>query len=115
MRRAATLRSLPSGGTPIRPALAYAVRELRTAPAGRKILILLTDADFNGQQERPIVEQAERDGVLCIGVGVGADAMQIGNLFPAHHIAVADVSQLSERVCRTLADAVLAADGRHGN
>jgi len=84
------------GGTNFCVAFREALKQARETPAHKKLVVLLTDGDLNGQPrpEETLKEaQTERIDVVCVGVE-GADMGELKRIFGANAIFVPDIRRL---------------------
>ncbi len=71
--RFATLSSV--GGTPMAEAMMWAGRELLALNRPRRLLLVVTDADYASERGRHIVRLLGGVGVECAGVGIGVKSV----------------------------------------
>jgi hypothetical protein len=81
--------------------LLFAYQRLQERPEPRKLMIVISDGQPNGDADNLIqtVGRIERMGVRVIGIGVGADFVQ--QIYP-HAIVVADFRQTAEELLHIL-------------
>lgn len=81
--------------------LLFAFQRIRERPESKKIIIVISDGQPNGDAEHLIrtVEQVERMGVKVIGIGIGADFVR--QIYP-NAIVVSDFRQMAEELLQIL-------------
>ncbi len=97
-----------NGTTPLAPALIREVRKLLDFRTERRIMMVLTDGEPNGDGNlsdaehrricRDIVSQAERAGVEMVGLGIGVDVSRIFD----DSVTVMKIDELAKTVVRQL-------------
>ena len=88
----------PKGGTRIAPALEAAVAQLESAPAQRRIIVLVTDG-FVDQQPDPALEARltrARVELIALGVGPDADMAALARLVPPERGTILRVAEAAE-------------------
>lgn len=70
------ISGLPSGaGTSIYPAVADAVRAMRSVPLPNRHIVLLTDGqEWGSPQYEPLLDQMRAEGITLSAIGIGRDA-----------------------------------------
>ncbi len=63
---------IPDPGTAIDRALELALRSFENRERKYKVLILITDGEHHGGDLKPLIDQAEREGVVIYTVGIGS-------------------------------------------
>ncbi len=63
---------IPDPGTAIDRAIALALKSFESAERKYKVLILITDGENHGGDLKPLIDQAEREGVVIYTVGIGS-------------------------------------------
>lgn len=63
---------IPDPGTAIDRALEVALRSFESAERKYKVLVLITDGENHGGPLEPLVDRAEREGVVIFTVGIGS-------------------------------------------
>ena len=63
---------IPDPGTAIDRAMEVSMRAFESAERKYKVLILITDGENHGGKIEPLIEQAEREGVVVYTVGIGS-------------------------------------------
>ncbi len=83
------------GGTNDFEALQEAIKQIKGEPAEHKVIIVITDGDGNlfSEEGKKMLEQAEREGIKIIGIGIG-DGMGYVKIAYLHHILPPVIDQL---------------------
>lgn len=63
---------IPDPGTAIDRALEVALQSFENTERKYKVLILITDGEHHGGDLKPLIDQAEREGVVIYTVGIGS-------------------------------------------
>lgn len=93
-----------NGGTPMSDGIQLAMLQLQQRREAHRLLFAVTDGYPTGQHARVIrwqIKQAQEQGILIIGVGIGHGCSGVMNMFP-DHVWTERIADLPEALVRKL-------------